>query len=103
MIDPIFEPFQEAIREFHRVAPDGTRPHVIYAGWQEYIMYKRWRDEYPAPPAWPPGSDDEDRTTSGGIHGPRYQGLAVQPSGEPARVSVAGQTPIGEQFEYPPS
>jgi hypothetical protein len=101
MIDPIFEPFQEAIREFHRVAPDHTRPRIIYTGWHEYIMYKRWRDEHPAPPAWPPGSDDVDSGVVG--RGPRYHGLAVQLSGEPARVSVAGETSTGEEFDYPPS
>jgi hypothetical protein len=101
MIDPIFEPFRNAIRDFHRVAPDGTRPRIIYAGMQEYAMYIGWRKEHPAPPAWPPGSDDVDRTW-GVVVGPRYQGLTVELTGRPARVSVAGETPNGDVFEYPP-
>ena len=95
-------PFQEAIHDFHRAAPSGSKPRIIRAGFQEFSMYRRWRDEHPAPPAWPPGSDDEP---SGGesIRGVRYHGLAVELVARNARISVAGETPDGKAFEYPPS
>jgi hypothetical protein len=102
MVDAVFEPFQEAILAFYRAAPEGSRPQTICAGAQAFNMYKQWRVEHPAPPAWPPGSDDGSQPTSGNaVCGPRYHGLRVELAARPARVSVKGATPHGKPFEYP--
>jgi hypothetical protein len=94
MVDATFEPFQTAILDFYRRAPEGSRPHVIHAGVQDLSMYKGWRREHPEPPSWPPRPDDGTL---------RYHGLEVELAGRAARVSVAGETSDGEPFEYPPS
>jgi hypothetical protein len=94
MIDSVFEPFQDALRDFCRAAPAGSKPHTFRIGLQEFSMYGRWCDQVPKRPVWPPAPEiakNPDKLTATPYHGMTVELVAFN-----AHLSIVGQTPDGK-------